>query len=395
MPEIKRLSLLLLTLLLTACNIISSAEPGATTTGSPTLRPSLAVSAPGRPVPARTSTPQSPTPSSILRPTETFQPTLQPTETPQPAPPPVETPTPVPPRAEVVYSFPIGIPGRSPGDGFFIRHGYAVENTWYNPGYWHTGEDWYALEGDTAGAEVYAVAAGEVVYVGANYPGRVVIMQHPDGLFSMYGHLDPAVNVQVGQNVQRGALLGMVLRRNDNVPNHLHFEIRTFYTTREVNGEAPRYGFPCGVNCPPGPGYWPMHAPDHPSDLGWRNPTHVIANRALATVDVPTSSDIVVVSQPVSDSITLWSAPPAASTPPAPLADLSIQPGERYKLLNSWTGAEDSRGTGAFAYQLWYHVQLPDGREGWLHTAIPTSFETGSDGRPSTIRFNLLLAVDM
>ena len=38
-------------------------------------------------------------------------------------------------------TYPIAWPGELPGDGFRIRHGYATENTWYNPGYWHTGED--------------------------------------------------------------------------------------------------------------------------------------------------------------------------------------------------------------------------------------------------------------
>ncbi len=119
------------------------------------------------------------------------------------------------PRAVPYFSYPIGIPGRSLGDGFFIRHGTPVENTWYNPGYWHTGEDWYAIEGDTAGAQVLAIADGEVVYAGANYPGRVVIVRHADDLYSMYGHLDPALNVRVGQRIARGELIGTVLRRGD------------------------------------------------------------------------------------------------------------------------------------------------------------------------------------
>ena len=33
-----------------------------------------------------------------------------------------------------VYSYPMGLPGRPPGDGLLVRHGYATENTWYNPG---------------------------------------------------------------------------------------------------------------------------------------------------------------------------------------------------------------------------------------------------------------------
>ena len=32
------------------------------------------------------------------------------------------------------YSYPMGLPGRPLGDGLLVRHGYATENTWYNPG---------------------------------------------------------------------------------------------------------------------------------------------------------------------------------------------------------------------------------------------------------------------
>jgi hypothetical protein len=28
----------------------------------------------------------------------------------------------------------MGFPGRPLGDGLLVRHGYATENTWYNPG---------------------------------------------------------------------------------------------------------------------------------------------------------------------------------------------------------------------------------------------------------------------
>jgi len=78
----------------------------------------------------------------------------------------------------IAFSLPIGLPGRARGDGFFIRHGYSCENSWYNPGAWHTGEDWYLIDGDTAGAEAYAVADGQVVFSDSDYPGRVVIVEH-------------------------------------------------------------------------------------------------------------------------------------------------------------------------------------------------------------------------
>ncbi len=32
------------------------------------------------------------------------------------------------------FSYPLGLPDRPLGDGLLVRHGYATENTWYNPG---------------------------------------------------------------------------------------------------------------------------------------------------------------------------------------------------------------------------------------------------------------------
>ena len=180
------------------------------------------------------------------------------------------------------FSYPIGLPGRPLGDGFFIRHGYACENAAYYPGLLHTGENWYAIEGNAAGAGIYAVAAGTVVFAGYDYPGRVVIVRHEPDLYSMYGHLEYDLAVEQDQTVERGQLLGTVLARTDDLDrSHLHFEIRTFLTVDAINGDTPRHGFTCGFRCPPGPGYWPIDAPEHPSELGWRNPTHAIARRAF------------------------------------------------------------------------------------------------------------------
>ncbi|NJM05304.1 peptidoglycan DD-metalloendopeptidase family protein [Candidatus Gracilibacteria bacterium] len=284
----------------------------------------------------------------------------------------------------VQFSYPIGWPAQTPGRGFFMRHGYAVENTWYNPNYWHTGEDWYALDGETAGAAVYAIAAGDVVYVGSDYPGRVVIVRHADDLFSMYGHLDPAVQVAVGEMVVRQQTLGTVLRRADNVPNHLHFELRTFYETAEVNGAQPRYPFRCGPNCAPGPGYWPIDAPDHPSDQGWRNPTHTINSRMLAPAAA--ASTVITTGWP-DGALILREAPTTAA---AIVGTLDVAADTRFTLLEVHVGAEDSRATGSTAYDLWYHLQLPAGSSGWAQAAVPSSFETGSDRAPSSIYFTLL-----
>ena len=286
-----------------------------------------------------------------------------------------------------VFSYPVGLPERSLGDGLFIRHGYATENTWYNPGWWHTGEDWYLTQGDTAGVAVFAAAAGEVVYAGGEYPGRVVIVAHDGGLSSMYGHLDYALAVETGARVVRGQQLGTILARTDGrAPSHLHFELRTFLTTPEVNGDAPRYGVACGYDCPPGPGYWPIDAPEHPSAMGWRNPTHVINRRAWPD-GVPEGAEAIVAAG-APTSAPLWTLPADASGAER-AGDLALAPGDRYPLLAIEAGAEDTTGTSAEAYRLWYQIALPDGPEGWVQAAAPSANDTGSDGRPSSISFVL------
>jgi hypothetical protein len=287
------------------------------------------------------------------------------------------------------YSYPMGFPGRPLGDGLLVRHGYATENTWYNPGWLHTGEDWYLPEGETGGMGVYAAAAGEVFFAGSEYPGLVVIIRHPDGLYSMYGHLDYALAVEVGQSVERGQLLGSILTRTDGLaPSHLHFELRTFFTTSEVNGNAPRYGVACGVDCPPGPGYWPLDAPEHPSVMGWRNPTHVINHRAWP--GGVTAGAEVILAETAPDVITLWSAP-AGDAGAEAIGEISEITGDAaFSLLEIAAGVEDTTGTSAEAYRLWYRIALLTGDAGWVQAAVPTPYDTGSNGRPSSVRFDFL-----
>jgi murein DD-endopeptidase MepM/ murein hydrolase activator NlpD len=278
------------------------------------------------------------------------------------------------------------------GDGFLIRHGYACENTWYNPGWLHTAEDFYLPNGNTAGAGVYAVADGEIAFAGSEYPGLVVIVQHAADLYSMYGHLDHTLAVEHGR-VERGQLLGTVLDRTDGrVPSHLHFEMRTFLVKTEVNGDAPRYAVRCGFNCAPGPGYWPMDAPEHPSDIGWRNPTHVIANRSYGDA-LPADAEIVVASGSGS-SAALWSAP-SNHDDAEQIGDLPLNAGDHYRLLSIATGPEASMETSAEGYRLWYRIELPDRDRVWVQAATPSRNDTGSDGRPSTIRVDFLPAVEV
>ncbi len=285
------------------------------------------------------------------------------------------------------YGYPMGLPGRALGDGLYVRIGYAAENARYYPGWWHTGENWHAITDETAGLGVYAVAAGEVVFAGYDYPGRVVIVRQADGLYAMYGHLDYALAIEPGQAVEQGQLLGTVLARADDVArSHLHFELRTFLTKDEINGAAPQYGVNCGYECPPGPGYWPMAAPEHPSQVGWRNPTHVINRRAWPG-GVPMGTKVVVCEE-VAASTPLRTAPddPGATT----LGDLALIPGDRYLLLAVEAGAEDAIETSAEATRLWYQIALPNGDQGWVRAAVPMDIDRGVDGRPSSLRFDFV-----
>lgn len=284
------------------------------------------------------------------------------------------------------FGLPIGEFGALPGDGFMIRHGYQTENTSYNPGDWHCGEDWYRLEGDTYGAPVLAVGPGDVVFTGSDYPGRVVLIQHATDLYSMYGHLDPAtLLVSEGMTVTRGQQLGTVALRTDGVvPSHLHFELRNFLFNSEVNGDAPRYPYNCGVDCAPGPGYWPIDAPELPSGMGWRNPTHVIGNRLLfdggLTVAVPAGGGGAV------ETTTLpWQSQGAEYA-----GTIDLIPGAQYGVLAVDAGQDASESTSAEAYVLSYLIDIGDGTTAWVRAAVADALETGADGRPSSVRFTLL-----
>lgn len=283
---------------------------------------------------------------------------------------------------------PIGWPGKQPGDGFAIGHGFACENTWFARGWWHTGEDWYAIEGETAGANVYALAGGEVVYADFNYPGRVVIIEHAPDLYSMYGHLDPGLAVQAGQRVAAGDMLGTILAQPDveaagQAPSHLHLELRTFLTRDEVNGDAPRFGVNCGFQCPPGPGYWPISAPNHPAELGWRNP--LLGRLARLEIDglllEPQSSAI-------GEAVPLLAGPGRGM--PAK-GNLALDATTQLAVLDLVAGDPAGTDTSAEAYRAWFKISLQDGAAGWVQGAIPSDRETGSDGRPSSVDLPFLI----
>jgi septal ring factor EnvC (AmiA/AmiB activator) len=77
-----------------------------------------------------------------------------------------------------------------------------------------------------AGAQVQAVAPGEVRFAGwfRGY-GRIVILDHGDGYFTVSGHLD-AIDVAVGDALGEGDALGSVGETGSLSGPQLYFEIR-------------------------------------------------------------------------------------------------------------------------------------------------------------------------
>lgn len=81
------------------------------------------------------------------------------------------------------------------------------------------------------GTNVYAAKSG-IAFCG-NVPtgyGKYVMIHHPDGMQTMYGHLSDW-KVYSGQRIRRGALIGLVGKTgnaaNKLIEPHLHFEIRS------------------------------------------------------------------------------------------------------------------------------------------------------------------------
>lgn len=76
------------------------------------------------------------------------------------------------------------------------------------------------------GSVVRATAGGTVLQVGDDREyGRFVLVQHPNGYQSMYGHLSRAVAAQ-GARIRAGEVLGRSGNTGRSSAPHLHFEIR-------------------------------------------------------------------------------------------------------------------------------------------------------------------------
>ncbi|HSB27448.1 MAG TPA: peptidoglycan DD-metalloendopeptidase family protein [Pyrinomonadaceae bacterium] len=96
-------------------------------------------------------------------------------------------------------------------------------NPFGGPGYeFHSGQDIEA----PMGAPVVAGARGQVSFVGwQNGYGQLVVIDHGGGLSTRYGHLSH-IDVENGQQVSRGELIGKVGSTGRSTGPHLHYEVR-------------------------------------------------------------------------------------------------------------------------------------------------------------------------
>jgi murein DD-endopeptidase MepM/ murein hydrolase activator NlpD len=77
------------------------------------------------------------------------------------------------------------------------------------------------------GTPVQAAGPGTVTWAGrrAGGWGRLVVVRHPDGVRTLYAHLE-SIAVRVGEEVSGGAVLGRVGSSGNSTGPHLHFEVR-------------------------------------------------------------------------------------------------------------------------------------------------------------------------
>jgi len=104
-------------------------------------------------------------------------------------------------------------------------NGYFGQRRNYNNGalyYYHTGLD---FEVCAPNLNIYAPAAGEVVLVEETIiRGNAILIDHGWGVYSGYWHLSE-FNVEVGDMVEPGDLLGIIGDTGRSLGPHLHFEI--------------------------------------------------------------------------------------------------------------------------------------------------------------------------
>lgn len=86
----------------------------------------------------------------------------------------------------------------------------------------HNGLDF----GTGRNAEIYAAAPGKIVLAEFNGGfGNYVIVDHSNGLSSLYAHLEK-INVTKGSSVSKGDIIGYSGNTGRSSGPHLHYEVR-------------------------------------------------------------------------------------------------------------------------------------------------------------------------
>jgi murein DD-endopeptidase MepM/ murein hydrolase activator NlpD len=102
----------------------------------------------------------------------------------------------------------------------------------------HTGVDYPRPEG----TPVSVIQPGQVSYAGdiSGY-GNAVIVSHPGGLSTLYGHLSK-INVSSGQKIEPGTVIGNTGSTGNSTGPHVHFEVRQGRKRLEIpTGEGDKY----------------------------------------------------------------------------------------------------------------------------------------------------------
>ena len=124
---------------------------------------------------------------------------------------------------------PTGGTGVSPSGFIWPIQGVLTSGFGPRWGRMHTGID----IADPAGTPIHAAKAGEVIYAGwLNGYGNTVVVDHGDGIATLYGH-QSRIGSTEGQQLNQGDVLGFVGSTGHSTGNHLHFEVRI--NTKPVN----------------------------------------------------------------------------------------------------------------------------------------------------------------
>jgi len=110
--------------------------------------------------------------------------------------------------------------------------GYPLEPTRGSCRHFHDGVDIASYRG----TPIRAAAVGVVSYIGWNpwdQHGRafMIVVAHPGGYETLYGHVLPTRHVRVGQLVRRGEVIGYMGSTGRSTGVHLHLEFRRGRTT--------------------------------------------------------------------------------------------------------------------------------------------------------------------